>query len=92
MKVAGILALILAAIVGIWAGADFYKNDQERTLDVKQMIWAESCCSAVFDTASAQASQAEQNERFDGCMGIVAASALIGGIAILSRRPRAANT
>jgi hypothetical protein len=86
MKLAGILALVLAAVVGIWAGRDFARNEQERQLDVKQAEWAESCCSAVHDSAMLQADEAERHERFDGIMGIVAAVALIGGIAMISQR------
>jgi len=85
MKVAGILALILAAVVGIWTGIDFTENEHERRLDLKQADWAESCCSALHDSAILEAQEAEQKEQFDAIMGIVAAGALIGGIAMLSQ-------
>jgi hypothetical protein len=83
---AGILALVLALVVGIWAGVDYAQNEQERQLDVRQMAWAVSCCDTVFANAQMDAEKAESKERFDGIMGIVATAALIGGIALLSQR------
>ncbi len=90
MKLAGVLALILAAVVGIWAGVDYAQNEQERQFEVQQMTAAIECCDAVFKNATMEEEKAEQKEHFDGVIGIVAAGSLIGGIALLSRGKKAA--
>jgi hypothetical protein len=51
MKVAGMLALILAVVVGIWTGVDYAQNEQDRQSEVQRMQWSVTCCDAVFNDA-----------------------------------------
>jgi hypothetical protein len=90
MKVAGILAVILAVVVGIWAGVDYAQNEQDRQSEVRRMQWSITCCDSVFNDAEMAVNADESKERFDAIMGIVAAVALIGGIALVSQRKKSA--
>ncbi len=63
---AGILALVLAVVLGIWSIADYVHNEQDRQRSVQTMTWAVLKNEYAFNSALDDANKAEGNERFDG--------------------------
>jgi glucose uptake protein GlcU len=95
MKVAGILALILAVAIGIWAATDYAQNETDRhnnqralqtEIDKNYLEIAEGL--PLSDSASQRAKEIATAEQHDAILGIVAAVALIGGIAMISQRKK----
>jgi hypothetical protein len=89
MKLAGFLALALAAVLGIWAGVDYAHNERDRQYNL-QLMEAEISRELAGGTSSGRALEHDKEidaaERYDAIMGIVAVCALIGSIVLFSKK------
>lgn len=84
MKLAAVLALMLAIVLGIWAVSDYVQNQNERRDDLPLLndaIGHES----EFNSEMAEINRIDGQERYDGVIGIVAIFALIGSSVMFSQ-------
>lgn len=88
MKSGGILAIALAAILGIWAGVSALNDFHAQVADsgrASTEIAINPADPHGADYEMAQVDKDENAERFDAVIGIVAVLVLIGGIVLVSQ-------
>jgi hypothetical protein len=88
MKLAGFLALALAAVLGIWAGTDYARNEHERQYNLEMMkieISRELSGHGSSGSALERDKEISAAERYDAVVGIAAFCALIGSIVLFSK-------
>ena len=79
MKPAGILAIVFALILGIWAITDAVQGVDRRSDDVVTAM------KSLPSYDPHDLDHDDDKDRFDGIIGIVAVFALIGGIVLISQ-------
>lgn len=88
MKLAGFLALIVAAVLGIWVATDYIHNEHERQYNVQRMqseVTRELAGANASDSSFQESKEIASAEQFDGVIGIVACCALIGSVVLFSK-------
>jgi hypothetical protein len=88
MKLAGVLALSLAAVLGIWATTDYMHNEhakQYNVLALEREVTREFAGASPSNDATDEAKRIESAERYDAIIGIVAACILIGSVVLFSQ-------
>jgi len=98
LKVAGLLALLLAIAIGTWTLWDYLKNDAYRQsnqtaleFEAKMNALKQGAVDPPSHTAELRAKEIEDAVRYDAEMGIVASVIFIGAIVLLSARTKPAD-
>jgi hypothetical protein len=95
MKLAAVLALALAVVLGIWAGRDYAQNERDRQYNLERMK-AEVSRELSGGTSSGAALERDKEidsaERYDAIIGIAAGCALIGSIVLFSKKEAVSAT
>jgi len=91
MKVAAVLALIVAIVLGIAALGNFIDDSSQRDRAVNRM--ASSWSHSSFDRYNQDVDEAEAAEQRDGIMALLAVTFLIGSLVMFSqaKKPKPVN-
>lgn len=88
MKAAGLLALALAVVLGIWVGMDYARNEHDKQYNLEMMnieVARELSGHGSSGAALERDKEIDAAERHDAIIGIVATCALIGSIVLFSK-------
>jgi hypothetical protein len=88
MKLAGCLALVLAIVLGAWAGHDYYGNQIDKDYALHQLKLEELAKQygvSPFTDSTGKLKDIDDAERYDAEIGIAAAVALIGAVALFAK-------
>jgi len=91
MKIAGIIALLLAIALGGWSITDYVQHEHDRPYAVQEMkheVDRELDGRPPSNDADDSMKAIESGEQYDAIMGIVAVVALIGSIVLFSRKAK----